>query len=132
MMDARLPDMKRSVACVVTVASAFGCGAPTSSSTTDLPRDTVVATLLAVIGGTEGDPAYLFGDVSSVAVIPGGVLVADHLGSTVRTYDPAGSYVGTIGSQGARPGEFDFPNDLGAPRWFDALAATCPARGTDV
>jgi hypothetical protein len=111
-MVIQVPEMKRSIAYVVSVAAAIGCGAPKSSSITDLPRDTVVAIPVALIGGAEGDPAYLFGDVSSVAVSPTGVLVADRLGATVRSYDLAGSYVGTIGSEGQGPGEFEFPNDL--------------------
>jgi hypothetical protein len=112
----QLNEMQPSAVFLILTAAAVGCGGSTSSNT-ELLRDTIVAAPVALIGEAEGDAAYLFGDVSSVAVGAETILVADRLGSTVRGYDLNGRYVGTIGSQGDGPGEFEFPNDMA----FDSL-----------
>lgn len=101
---------------LIFAAAVVGCGTG-SDVTAGMPSDTVTASLVAMIGSVDGSPEDLFGDVTSIAVGPNGVVcIADRIGSTVRAWDPAGRFLGTIGSEGPGPGEFRFPNDLA----FDA------------
>lgn len=59
------------------------------------------------IGGVEGDPDYLFGDIWGVAVDSHGrVFVLDFQEQHIRVYSPEGAYEQTIGRQGEGPGEF--------------------------
>ena len=71
--------------------------------------DTLRAEPEALIGTAEGAPEYLFGRIVGIAVDRSGTIyLADELGSSVRAYDRAGSYVGTVGSEGDGPGEFRY------------------------
>jgi 6-bladed beta-propeller len=77
------------------------------------PVDTTAAELLTSIGRVAGAPEYLLGTVTSVVVGPGmTIYIADRQGSTVRAYDNTGEFLGTVGSAGEGPGEFQVPNDL--------------------
>lgn len=58
------------------------------------------------IGSLEGDLAYQFGQISGVDVDgAGNVYVTDTQAQEVRVFDPTGTYLRTIGSPGAGPGE---------------------------
>ena len=107
--------MRRGVAFVAAawLTSACTSGADRSGTEDGAPPDTVFALQLALIGELDGAQEYLFGDISSAAAGPDGVIyVADRIGSTVRAYDASGTYLGTVGSQGEGPGEFEWPSDL--------------------
>lgn len=77
-------------------------------------RDPVVLAPDLLIGQTEGDPEYLFGDVWAVAVDDEGrVYVGDRIGATIRAYDASGQYLGRIAREGEGPGEIvGWPADL--------------------
>lgn len=58
------------------------------------------------IGGQEGDPDYLFGEVGPMAVDSRGrILVFDNYASQIKVFSPEGDYEGTIGRRGDGPGE---------------------------
>lgn len=58
------------------------------------------------IGGREGDPEYLFGEVGPMAVDSRGrILVFDDYASQIKVYSPEGEYGGAIGRRGDGPGE---------------------------
>lgn len=67
-----------------------------------------------IIGETEGDPAYLFGDIRSIAVDDAGrVYVGDRIGATVRVYSAEGLFLEEVTREGQGPGEIDgWPADL--------------------
>ncbi|HEX2188517.1 MAG TPA: hypothetical protein VHG51_06435 [Longimicrobiaceae bacterium] len=72
--------------------------------------DTLTATPATTIGSIEGDPAYLFGQVSGLAADSmGRVYVTDLHATSVRVYSPEGRHLGTIGREGEGPGEFTRP-----------------------
>ena len=77
-------------------------------------RDPVVLEPDLLIGRTEGDSVYLFGDVWSVAADDEGrVYVGDRIGATIRAYDASGQYLGRIAREGQGPGEIvGWPADL--------------------
>ena len=105
--------MTQSILLSLLTLAVLGCGNGPERAGGAAAADTVVAELLARVGEVDGVPEYIFGDVSSVAVGPSGIVcVADRLGSTVRAYDLSGRFLGTIGGEGQGPGEFQFPNDL--------------------
>jgi hypothetical protein len=59
------------------------------------------------IGNAEGDPDYQFGQIAGIdATSDGNIYVLDQQARQVRMYDPAGTYVKTIGGPGEGPGEF--------------------------
>jgi hypothetical protein len=59
------------------------------------------------IGGREGDPDYLFGDVGPMAVDSRGrIFVFDNHASQIKVYSPNGSFERSIGRPGDGPGEF--------------------------
>jgi len=66
------------------------------------------------IGLIEGDSAYLFGDITSVAADTAGhVYVGDRIGATIRVYDGSGQYLKTIARAGGGPGEiYGWPADI--------------------
>lgn len=62
------------------------------------------------IGKTEGDPHYLFGRVTSLAVAPDGTIyVLDYQSADVRAFDPSGTWLRTLGRRGEGPGELSRP-----------------------
>ncbi len=71
------------------------------------------------IGLIEGDSAYLFGNITSVAVDSAGrVYAADRMGATIRVYDASGKYLAQLARAGEGPGEISgWPADL----TFDAI-----------
>ena len=106
--------MRGHVGFLVFACVALGCGEGSDAPARRAgPPDTVFTEPLVVIGEVDGAPEYLFGNVASVAAGPNGTIyVADQIGSTVRAYDLSGRFLGTVGSEGQGPGEFDFPNDI--------------------
>lgn len=85
----------------------LGCGEPRPGPYPD--ADTIQAQPSAMIGELEGASEYLFGRIVGVAVDSAGTIyVADDIGSSVRAYDQAGEYLGTVGSEGEGPGEFSY------------------------
>ena len=66
------------------------------------------------IGELEGDDAYLFSRIASVAADPlGRILVTDRGISEVRVFDPDGSFLFRFGGEGDGPDEFRVPCCLG-------------------
>jgi len=60
-----------------------------------------------VIGGVEGDDAYVFGDIAGLAVAPDGrIYVADGQADEVRQFTADGAFVTKFGRSGEGPGEF--------------------------
>lgn len=58
------------------------------------------------VGGISDDPNYQFGLVVGLDVDPeGNVYVADQQAAAIRVYDASGSWLRTIGTSGAGPGE---------------------------
>ena len=63
------------------------------------------------IGVFEGEDAYMFGRVRSLAVAPdGSIYVMDSQVPALRKYDVSGQYVGTLGREGEGPGEYRGPD----------------------
>ncbi|MGD8278060.1 MAG: 6-bladed beta-propeller, partial [Gemmatimonadota bacterium] len=59
------------------------------------------------IGNAEGDPDYQFGQIAGIDVTSdGSIYVLDQQARQVRVFDPAGTFVKTIGGPGQGPGEF--------------------------
>lgn len=84
-------------------------GCEGSASHVSAVADTLRAEPEAWIGTAEGSPEYLFGRIVGIAVDTAGVIyVADDFGSTVRAFDPSGSSLDTVGSEGDGPGEFRY------------------------
>jgi hypothetical protein len=60
-----------------------------------------------VVGETEGDDAYVFGQISGVAVDPlGQIHVADPQALQIRVFSPEGEFLRQVGREGEGPGEF--------------------------
>lgn len=63
------------------------------------------------IGTFEGDEAYMFGSIQSLAAGPdGSIYVMDGQVPALRKYDASGRYVGTFGRAGGGPGEYQRPD----------------------
>lgn len=110
--------MKRAAA-LLALPLLVGCERPPGADgrSAAAPADTVRATPGVTIGGLEGDPEDLFGDVTSVAADAAGrIYVADRIGSTVRVFGPDGRFLAWIGREGEGPGEFQWPADLAFDR----------------
>ncbi len=92
----------------------IGCAAGTDRSGEAADWDDArIAEVVATIGLAEGPPEYLFGDIRSVAADrTGRIYVADRMGSTVRVYDPDGTFLRHLGREGRGPGEYRWPGDL--------------------
>lgn len=59
------------------------------------------------IGIADGDPAYMFGEISTLAFLSDGtVVVADRLGHHLKFFSPDGVHIRTVGTAGSGPGEF--------------------------
>jgi len=69
---------------------------------------------VALIGRVEGDPAYMFGDIRSVAVDDSGnVYVGDRIETSVRAYSADGTYIERVAREGHGPGEITgWPSNL--------------------
>jgi len=84
-----------------------GCGMTSDSpSTAEVVADTVFLDPAVIIGLEEGDPNYLFGTITSVAVdAEGRVYVGDRPGANVRVYDRDGTFLRRLVRAGEGPGE---------------------------
>ncbi|MXW56263.1 MAG: hypothetical protein F4Z59_06195 [Gemmatimonadales bacterium] len=79
---------------------------------TDVP--TFEGTVDLEIGELDGDDAYLFSRIASVAEDPlGRILVVDRGASEVRVFDPNGAFLFGLGGEGDGPEEFRGPCCLG-------------------
>ncbi|WP_329681960.1 6-bladed beta-propeller [Longimicrobium sp.] len=66
-----------------------------------------------LIGEEEGEPAYTFGSISSLAADEAGrVYVSDVMADEVRVFGPGGEFIERIGRRGDGPGEFRAPTGL--------------------
>ena len=60
-----------------------------------------------LIGGVEGDDAYVFGDIAGLGVAADGTIyVADGQAKEVRAFSPDGAFRARFGRSGEGPGEF--------------------------
>lgn len=67
----------------------------------------VKLTPVRTIGALDGPPEYAFGELGEIAVDRRGrMFTYDHKDRLLRAYDAAGKFTGTIGRQGAGPGEY--------------------------
>lgn len=90
-------------ACTDGDAPALENDVPTFEGTVDLE-----------IGELDGDEAYLFSRIASVAEDPlGRILVVDREASEVRVFDPDGAFLFRLGGEGDGPEEFRGPCCLG-------------------
>ncbi len=97
-------------AVLFSTAACAGGDAPASDA--DVP--TFEGTVDLEIGELEGDDAYLFSRIASVAADSRGrILVADRGVSEVRVFDPDGSFLFRFGGEGDGPEEFRNPCCLG-------------------
>jgi len=79
---------------------------------TDVP--TFEGTVDLEIGELDGDEAYLFSRIASVAEDPlGRILVVDRGASEIRVFDPNGAFRFRVGGEGDGPEEFRGPCCLG-------------------
>ncbi|MDX1396386.1 MAG: hypothetical protein R3195_18535 [Gemmatimonadota bacterium] len=82
------------------------CGLEDDGAPSDRASEVIRLAPATVIGRIEGDPDYLFGDVTALAVdAQDRVVVGDRIGATVRAYDPDGGFLGEIAHEGEGPGE---------------------------
>ena len=86
---------------------AIACGAGSDAPATgDMAADTVFLDPAVVIGLEEGDPNYLFGTITSIAVdAEGRVYVGDRPGATVRVFDRDGTFLRQLARAREGPGE---------------------------
>ena len=105
-MRKRLFDL---IPCVLLLA----CGRVADSDSHVEPAPLVIEPDLS-IGIVEGDSAYLFGAIVSVASDSAGhIYVGDRIGATIRAYDESGRFLKRIARDGQGPGEIDrWPADI--------------------
>ena len=116
------------LAAVLGLAIGMGCAADRSSGTGVMRVDTVagipritnegdgawregeawrVGAGGVLIGGIEGDDAYVFGDIAGLGVARDGrIYVADGQAKEVRVFSPDGAFLTRFGRSGEGPGEF--------------------------
>lgn len=94
----------------------FGaCSSAENDDLAGVERWTVHPEPSVIIGQLEGDPAYLFQQVTGALLTPDGrIVVADRGPGSIRVYDSDGTFVARMGGQGAGPGEFAFLRSI----WF--------------
>jgi len=100
--------------CAVVATLLFAaCGAGPdagSGGATAAAIDELAATITLEIGEVEGEEAYLFGQVSGLALdAEGRIYVADRQASEVRVFTPDGAHLFTFGRAGSGPGEMRAP-----------------------
>jgi len=103
---------------LVSVLAAYGAG-PRDADSAALNADieTLSATVTLQIGEAEGEPAYLFGRVSGLALDAGGrIYVADGQANEVRIFAPDGTHSFSFGRAGSGPGEMRQPCCLASDR----------------
>ncbi len=102
--------------CATILLAAAACsGGEAPMPEADVP--TFEGTVDLEIGEVEGDDAYLFSRISSVAADPAGrILVVDRGASDVRVFDSAGAFLFRFGGEGDGPNEFRDPCCLGFSR----------------
>lgn len=104
--------MSRTAASVVTLLAVLACAGEVPAP--QGPPEPVELQPDLTIGLIEGDSAYLFGDIRSLAVdAEGRVYVGDRIGATIRAYDADGTFLKRIARSGGGPGEIYFvPADM--------------------
>ena len=99
--------------CVAVCALGASCAQGPDAAQTE-QGDTVPIDADFTVGLVEGDSAYLFGAVVSVAADQAGrIYVGDRIGATIRVYDGEGQFVQQIARAGQGPGEINgWPADI--------------------
>ena len=65
------------------------------------------------VGEVDGDPRYLFSEITGVRLFPDGAFAVSEFSSrAIRVYDPEGRYARSMGGPGEGPGEFGDINHL--------------------
>lgn len=76
-------------------------------------RDACIVTEDLSIGQKEGDPAYMFEKLFTVAVNHNeDIYVLDYQAKHIKMFNSEGSYIKTIGGPGQGPGEFEAPRRM--------------------
>jgi hypothetical protein len=79
-----------------------------------LPEDRVATVAPGLrLGGVDGDPNLVFGDVRGVdAGADGRIYVLDYQASEIRAFDRSGAFLHTVASRGQGPGELGEANGM--------------------
>ena len=95
---------------LLALMAATGCGMTSDGpATEEVAADTVFLDPAITIGVEEGDPNYLFGSITSVAVdAEGRVYVGERFGATVRVYGSDGTFLRRLAAEGEGPGEISY------------------------
>jgi hypothetical protein len=101
------------VVCIASIIITLSCGRGENRGAADA-RSAIEIEPDITIGLEDGDSAYLFGDIVSVAVDEvGRTYVGDRIGATIRIYDGGGQYIKRIARAGGGPGEiYGWPADI--------------------
>ena len=99
---------------ILMLGAACGGGDAPSAGAGDAAVPTFEGTVDVEIGEVEGEDAYLFSRIASVAADPAGrILVVDQGVSEVRVFDADGEFLFRFGGEGDGPEEFRIPCCLG-------------------
>lgn len=127
---ARVAIAVATVACAATPESTVDSGdVEIPGSTLRVGTDSIAISPVRRIGQLDGPPEYAFGRIDGIATTrDGGFYLCDGNDVSVRRYDAAGAFLGSVGRKGAGPGEFASCSDLALDQG-ERLAVSDPANG---
>ena len=101
------------------------------------PQCVITLDTVLTLGGLDGPGLHVITDQSRVAVDPGGrILVTNLKEAEISVFDPAGTFLQTVGGRGEGPGEYSFISRINATTSSTSPATArrfgyCPKPGTD-